>query len=100
MAPPSEFPFSKEQKESAVGVKELSFEEALQALEQIVTQLERGDVPLAQSIEIYERGEALRKHCMTLLKAAEARIEKIQCDKETALPTGIEPLDNTDEEMV
>jgi exodeoxyribonuclease VII small subunit len=55
----------------------LPFERALEELEVIVRRLERGDVPLEDSIAIYERGEALKKHCETLLKRAEARIEKI-----------------------
>jgi exodeoxyribonuclease VII small subunit len=55
----------------------MSFEEALAALETIVQQLERGDVPLDQSISIYERGEALRAACQQRLDAAQARIEKI-----------------------
>ena len=55
----------------------LPFEKALAELEEIVRRLERGDVPLEDSIAIYERGEALKKHCEALLKKAEARIEKI-----------------------
>ena len=55
----------------------LPFEKALSELEDIVRRLERGDVPLEDSIAIYERGEALKKHCEALLKKAEARIEKI-----------------------
>ncbi len=55
----------------------LSFEQALGQLEQIVQQLERGDVPLDQSIGLYERGEALRAACQTRLDAAQARIERI-----------------------
>lgn len=55
----------------------MSFEEALTALEGIVQQLERGDVPLDQSISLYERGEALRAACQQRLDAAQARIEKI-----------------------
>ena len=47
---------------------------------------------LEQSIAIYERGEALKKHCETLLKAAEARIEKITL-KPDGTPSGTEPLD-------
>ena len=39
----------------------MSFEQALDALEKIVDDLERGDVPLDQSIRIYERGEALKR---------------------------------------
>jgi len=55
----------------------MSFEDALRALEDVVRKLESGEVPLDQSITLYERGEALRKHCQTRLDAASARIEKI-----------------------
>ena len=61
-------------------IKAMSFEQALDALEKIVDDLERGDVPLDQSIRIYERGEALKAHCDRLLKAADlmdARIDEI-----------------------
>ncbi|MCO6186872.1 exodeoxyribonuclease VII small subunit [Rhizobium sp. L1K21] len=73
-------------------VKELSFEQAVAELENIVARLERGDVALDQSIAIYERGEALKKHCETLLSAAETRIEKIRLDR-AGKPQGTEPLD-------
>ena len=72
-------------------IKAMSFEQALEALERIVDDLERGDVPLDQSIRIYERGEALKAHCEALLKAAEMRIEKITL--RNGQPTGTEPLD-------
>ncbi|ATP12046.1 exodeoxyribonuclease 7 small subunit [Bartonella henselae] len=74
-------------------VATLSFEQALKQLEVIVENLERGDVPLEQSIDIYERGEALKKHCEKLLKAAEAKVEKIQLS-EGGTPEGVEPLDS------
>ena len=73
-------------------VSALSFEQAVEELEKIVAALERGDVPLDRSIEIYERGEALKKHCETLLSAAENRIEKIRLDR-AGKPQGTEPLD-------
>ena len=73
-------------------VKTLSFEAALQQLEEIVGKLESGRAPLAESIAIYERGEALKAHCETLLKSAEARIEKITLSRD-GKPTGTEPLD-------
>ena len=73
-------------------VQALSFEKALEALEKIVDDLERGDVPLDQSIRIYERGEALKAHCEKLLKAAEDKVEKIRLSRE-GKPVGIEPLD-------
>ncbi|WP_374284611.1 exodeoxyribonuclease VII small subunit [Novosphingobium sp.] len=55
----------------------MSFEEALRALEDVVRKLESGEVPLDDSIALYERGEALRGHCQARLDAAQARIEKI-----------------------
>lgn len=58
-------------------IARMSFEEALAALEGIVQQLERGDVPLDRSISLYERGEALRLACQQRLDAAQARIETI-----------------------
>ncbi len=73
-------------------VKAMSFEKALEALEKIVDQLERGDVPLEESIRIYERGEALKAQCEKLLKAAEAKVEKIRLSRD-GKPTSVEPLD-------
>ncbi len=67
----------------------LPFERALAELEEIVGQLERGSVPLDESIRIYERGEALKKHCETLLRNAEMRIEKITLGQD-GTPTGTE----------
>jgi exodeoxyribonuclease VII small subunit len=73
-------------------VKAMSFEQALDALEKIVEDLERGEVPLDQSIRIYERGEALKAHCDRLLKAAEDQVEKIRLARD-GKPAGTEPLD-------
>ncbi len=73
-------------------IASMSFEQALEQLEKIVASLETGDVPLNRSIEIYERGEALKGHCEKLLKAAEDRIEKIRLDRNGAA-AGTEPLD-------
>lgn len=71
----------------------LSFESALAELEQIVGKLESGQAPLQESIAIYERGEALKSHCETQLKAAETRIEKITLSK-SGDPMGVTPLDD------
>jgi exodeoxyribonuclease VII small subunit len=73
-------------------VEELAFEEALKELEQIVGQLERGDVPLADSIAFYERGEALKDRCQKLLGEAEARVEKIRVGAD-GKASGTTPLD-------
>lgn len=73
-------------------VKALSFEKALAELEQIVQKLEGGNVPLEESVAMYERGEALKRRCDELLRQAEARVEKITLDA-AGRPTGSEPLD-------
>jgi exodeoxyribonuclease VII small subunit len=73
-------------------VKTLPFEKALAELEQIVQRLERGDVPLEESVAIYERGETLKRRCEELLRQAEARVEKITLDA-SGKPTGTEPFD-------
>jgi exodeoxyribonuclease VII small subunit len=73
-------------------IAEMSFEEALKALEDVVRSLEGGEVPLDDSITLYERGEALRKHCQARLDAAQARIEKIVAGPD-GIPSGTEPLD-------
>jgi exodeoxyribonuclease VII small subunit len=77
---------------TADDVSALSFEKALTELESIVEKLESGKVDLEQSISIYERGEALKKHCEKLLKDAEARIEKITLKPDGTM-AGTEPLD-------
>lgn len=71
---------------------QLSFEEALIALEEVVQQLESGSVPLDQSITLYERGEKLRKLCQARLDDAQARIEKIVTDANGAASSTV-PFD-------
>ncbi len=58
-------------------VKEMSFEEAMAALEKVVSELESGQVPLEQSIALYEKGAALRAHCEGKLKDAEEKVAQI-----------------------
>ena len=70
----------------------LPFEAAIKELEAIVEKLEKGHVALEESITIYERGEALKAHCDSLLKSAETRIEKITLSRD-GKPTGTVPLD-------
>lgn len=59
-------------------ISDLSFEAAMAELERVVRALEGGQVALEDSIALYERGAALRAHCDTRLRAAEARIEMIR----------------------
>ncbi|MGA0539629.1 exodeoxyribonuclease VII small subunit [Neotabrizicola sp. VNH66] len=72
-------------------VPEMSFEEAMTALEGVVTQLERGEVPLEQSIALYERGAELKKHCAKKLADAEAKVELIRAAEGRA--TGTAPAE-------
>jgi len=76
-------------------VADLTFEKALEELESIVQQLEQGKVGLEESINIYERGEALKSHCERLLKEAEGRVERIRLGG-NGKPAGTEPLDGDD----
>lgn len=73
-------------------VEKMTFEQAMSELERVVGQLERGDVPLDQSIALYERGALLKKRCEAKLKEAEERVAAITLDA-TGTPTGTAPLD-------
>ena len=56
----------------------LSFEEALRRLEEIVETLEAGSVPIDESIKLYEEGMTLAKSCVTQLNEAKLKLKKIQ----------------------
>ena len=56
---------------------ELSFEESIKELTNIVGKIEQGQIPLQDSLSQYEKGMALIKQCRTILQNAEKRIEKI-----------------------
>jgi len=58
-------------------ISKLSFEEAIKELTGIVEKIEQGKIPLQDSLQQYEKGMALIKHCRTILQKAEQRIEKI-----------------------
>jgi len=73
-------------------VEEMSFEDAMAALEAVVAQLESGDVPLEESIKLYEKGAALKKRCEKKLVEAEEKVAAITLDGEGA-PSGTKPVD-------
>ncbi|MCT8158717.1 exodeoxyribonuclease VII small subunit [Pseudoruegeria sp. SHC-113] len=75
-----------------IDVSEMSFEDALKALEQVVGQLERGDVPLEDSIALYERGAKLKAHCEAKLKDAEEKVAQITLG-ENGQPSGLKPVE-------
>ena len=77
---------------SPADISTLSFEAALAELEAIVGKLERGDVPLDESVDLYARGDALRAHCEARLNAAQAKIDKISLDA-SGKPQGTAPFD-------
>ena len=58
-------------------VTEMSFEEAMAAVETVVRKLEIGDVPLEESIALYEHGAKLKDHCAQKLKDAEEKVAQI-----------------------
>ena len=68
-------------------VEAMSFEEAMAALEQVVGSLERGEVPLDQSIALYERGAKLKARCAEMLKDAEEKVELIRAQEGRAVGT-------------
>ena len=73
-------------------ISEMTFEQAMIELERIVTELERGDVPLEDSISLYEKGAELKKRCETKLKEAEQKVAAITLDEDGSV-TGTKPLE-------
>ncbi|MGB0498422.1 MAG: exodeoxyribonuclease VII small subunit [Rubricella sp.] len=73
-------------------IKGMSFEAAMAELERVVDTLDRGEVALDESITLYERGEALKKHCEAKLRDAEERVAKITTGA-GGTATGTAPLD-------
>ncbi|MFN4293075.1 MAG: exodeoxyribonuclease VII small subunit [Thermoflexales bacterium] len=66
-------------KETAeASIAQLTFEQAFQQLEAIVAQLERGELPLDQSLELYAHGQRLVAHCAQLLDQAELRVREVK----------------------
>lgn len=71
----------------------MTFEAAMAELEAVVKALESGNVPLEKSLELYERGAALKAHCDAALRAAEERVELIRARDGQAI--GATPADLT-----
>ncbi len=61
-------------------ITDLSFEDAFAELQTTVAQLERGDLPLEDSIALFERGQALAAHCGLQLDAAELKVRQLMPD--------------------
>ena len=73
-------------------ISEMTFEQAMSELERIVTELEKGDVPLEDSISLYEKGAELKKRCETKLKEAEQKVAAITLDEDGSV-TGTKPIE-------
>ena len=75
-------------------IKDLSFEEALARLENLVRELESGRIKLDDAVAAYEKAVALKKLCSDRLAAAALKVEKIEISKDGTLSTV--PLDNAE----
>ena len=74
-------------------IGKMTFEQAIAELEKVVNQLDQGDVPLEDSIKLYERGAALKKRCDEKLREAEEKVEQITLDAK-GQPTGTRPAED------
>jgi len=70
-------------------ISKLSFEQTIKELTSIVQRIEQGEIPLENSLQQYEKGMALIKHCRAILQKAEKRIEKISKEQETEVKNKI-----------
>ena len=68
---------TKSKTKTIAAVDELSFEDALAELDETVRQLEAGDLPLDESLALFERGQALSARCQGLLQAAELKVQQL-----------------------
>ena len=73
-------------------IDDLSFEDALKRLEEIVHKLETGEAKLGEALDLYEEGTRLRQQCSARLDAAQARIEAIRLGPD-GRPAGVTPFD-------
>lgn len=80
--------------EQIENMENLSFEDALAKLENIVRELETGRTKLDDAVNAYEQAVALKKLCSDKLAAAALKVEKIEIGKDGALSTV--PLDNVE----
>ena len=77
---------------TAADVSQLSVEDALKRLEDVVRTIEKGEAPLDQSIELYQEGDRLKRHCEARLKDAQARIDQFAFGSD-GKPAGLKPFD-------
>ena len=80
-------------------MSEIKFEKAMTRLEKIVEELERGDLDIDKSLEIFEEGIKMSRLCSKKLNEAEAKIEKLSKGKKGDLITELFPMDDKNEEQ-
>ena len=80
-------------------MSEIKFEKAMTRLESIVEELERGDLNIDKSLEIFEEGIKMSRVCSKKLNEAESKIEKLTKGKKGELVTELFPLDNDDDKQ-
>ena len=80
-------------------MSEIKFEKAMTRLENIVEELERGDLDIDKSLEIFEEGIKMSRLCSKKLNEAEAKIEKLSKGKKGDLITELFPIDDKNEEQ-
>ena len=66
----------------AAAVVQLTFEQAMAALEELVARLEEGELPLDESLALFERGRSLSQRCNDLLDAAEFKVKQLDPDSD------------------
>ena len=74
-------------------ISKLSFEQAMNELEDVVAKLENGQVPLEDSIKLYEMGNDLKIHCEQKLKEAEEKVSQITFYNDGSA-SGTKPIEN------
>ena len=79
-------------------MSEIKFEKAMTRLEKIVEELERGDLDIDKSLEIFEEGIKMSRACSKKLNEAEAKIEKLTKGKKGELVTELFPVSENDDE--
>ena len=77
---------------------EIKFEKAIQRLEKIVDDLEKGEMDIDKSLEIFEEGIKMSRVCSKKLNEAEAKIEKLTKDQKGELVTELFPVENENDQ--
>ena len=80
-------------------MSEMKFEKAMSRLEKIVEELERGDLDIDKSLEIFEEGIKMSRVCSKKLNEAEAKIEKLTKSKKGETTTELFPIESENDEQ-